>query len=102
MLPRIRVAVDGYVTKEQFFSLMMETDPQNTNILFDIYDYRHRGNVCHFISYLTCAQVNWDEYICILLIIINGTLKERLGVVFRYFRFSFFNSILELFSLELF
>lgn len=24
---------------------MVETDPQNTSVLFDIYDYHHRGNV---------------------------------------------------------
>eukprot|EP01123_Difflugia_compressa_P011004 TRINITY_DN419_c0_g2_i3.p1 TRINITY_DN419_c0_g2~~TRINITY_DN419_c0_g2_i3.p1 ORF type:complete len:174 (+),score=29.87 TRINITY_DN419_c0_g2_i3:46-567(+) len=58
---------------EEFCKLMQQLPSDDLNALFTLYDINHNG------------RISWKEYVCTVVLIMNGTLEEKLDLLFNAF-----------------
>jgi len=80
VLPNGTVNVQGVkdlsetaINLEEFGRLMTSMEPDDLKALFNLYDYDHNGTI------------TWTEYICVITLIMGGSLKEKLRLIFNCF-----------------
>jgi len=61
------------INKEQFSRLMSQMSPEDIDALFSLYDLDHDG------------AVMWKEYICIITLIMHGSIKDKIRLIFNTF-----------------
>jgi len=58
---------------EEFCELMQSLPSNELQALFTLYDINHNG------------KISWKEYVCTVVLIMNGTLEEKLDLLFNAF-----------------
>jgi len=61
------------INLEEFGKLMTSMDGDDLKALFNLYDYDHNGTI------------TWREYICVITLIMKGSLKKKIRLIFNCF-----------------
>jgi len=62
------------INRAEFTKLMNhEMRPKDIEALFNLYDYNHDGSI------------SWREYVCVIALIMGGTTKEKVKLIFNCF-----------------
>jgi len=73
VIPQTKDFSSTSINKEQFTRLMSQMSPEDIDALFSLYDLDHDGTV------------RWKEYICIITLIMHGTIKNKIRLIFNTF-----------------